>query len=282
MKIWIDGTLYDREEAKISVFDHGLLYGDGLFEGIRIYEGRPFMLEAHLDRLYRGAAAIRLQVPLVKDALAAAVHETQAANGPDVGYVRIIVTRGVGALGISPAGCRPSLIIIVDKIRLYPEECYTEGVSLATASVRRVPADCWDVRIKSLNYLNNVLAKMQAQDAGCQEAVICNLQGRVAECAGDNIFIVRDGTVITPPVIEGALDGITRKVVIELADAAGLAVRESPLTTFDLYSAEECFLTGSAAEVVPVREVDGRLLASCPGTVTVKLLAAFRDCVQQG
>ena len=279
MKIWIDGQLYDRENARISVFDHGLLYGDGLFEGIRIYSGKAFMLDEHLERLYQGAAAIRLALPMDIGALRTAVLDTMKVNDSDATYIRILATRGVGPLGISPAGCTPSLIIIVDKIRLYPEECYTEGVCLATSSIRRVPADCWDVRIKSLNYLNNVLAKMQASDAGCNEAVICNVSGRVAECAGDNIFIVRNERVITPPVVEGALDGITRRAVLRLAADLEIPAVEHPLTTFDLYSAEECFLTGSAAEVVPVRAVDNRKIRNCPGPVTRELLRAFRELV---
>jgi branched-chain amino acid aminotransferase len=216
MKVWIDGKICGREEATVSVLDHGLLYGDGLFEGIRVYNGRPFRLEAHLERLYRGARAIRLAVPCDQTALEAAVLETVAAAGPETGYIRLLVTRGVGPLGISPAGCTPALIIIADRITLYPEESYRDGIDLHTASVRRIPAECWDVRIKSLNYLNNVLAKLEAQDAGCGEAVLLNQAGRVAECAGDNIFILREGSLVTPPVREGALEGITRGVVLEL------------------------------------------------------------------
>lgn len=276
MQVWINGTLCGREEAKISVLDHGLLYGDGLFEGIRVYNGRPFRLEAHLDRLYRGAHAIRLEVPHGRDALETAVRETLAAAGPDAGYIRLLVTRGAGPLGISPRGCTPAVIIIADRIALYPEESYRDGIDLHTASVRRIPAECWDVRIKSLNYLNNVLAKLEAQDADCGEAVLLNQAGRVAECAGDNIFVVREGTLATPPVREGALEGITRGVVLDLAAELSIPAAEAPLTTYDLHTAEECFLTGSAAELVPVREVDRRPLAACPGPVTMRLLEAYR------
>lgn len=276
MKVWIDGKICGREEATVSVLDHGLLYGDGLFEGIRVYNGRPFRLEAHLERLYRGARAIRLAVPCDQTALEAAVLETVAAAGPETGYIRLLVTRGVGPLGISPAGCTPALIIIADRITLYPEESYRDGIDLHTASVRRIPAECWDVRIKSLNYLNNVLAKLEAQDAGCGEAVLLNQAGRVAECAGDNIFILREGSLVTPPVREGALEGITRGVVLELAAELAIPAAEAPLTTYDLHTADECFLTGSAAELVPVRRIDGRETATCPGPVTLRLLEAYR------
>lgn len=284
MKIYIDGAYYSREEAKISVYDHGLLYGDGVFEGIRIYNSSVFRLREHVERLYRSAGAVSLAIPLARDAMEKAVRDTVALNGKKEGYIRLVVTRGVGTLGVNPESCgTPSVIIIVDDIQLYPEEYYRKGIGIITASIRRNSPDCLDPRIKSLNYLNNVLAKIEASRAGCMEAVMLNREGYVTECTGDNIFIVSNGALVTPPPHMGALNGITRGVVMELCVALGIEASESALTQYDLYGAEECFLTGTGAEIMPVVEIDGRRIGEgTPGPVTARLISAFRDSVSSG
>ncbi|MEZ6071743.1 MAG: branched-chain-amino-acid transaminase [Pirellulales bacterium] len=279
LQVYINGTYFDKDDAKISVYDHGLLYGDGVFEGIRSYGGKAFRLEEHLDRLWDSARAIWLEIPLTKEAMTDAVNETLARNKIDDGYVRLVVTRGAGTLGLDPnRTSNPQVIIIADRISLYPEEFYDQGLELVTASTIRNHPAALSPRIKSLNYLNNILAKIEGLQAGCVEALMLNTKGEVAECTGDNIFVVRDGVLRTPPTDAGILEGITRDVVIELAGEAGLPVREVALTRHDVYVANECFLTGSAAEVVPVVKVDNRVIGSGePGPITRDLIARFRQ-----
>ena len=277
LKIYIGGKLYDKEDAKISVYDHGLLYGDGIFEGIRSYNGKVFRLNEHLDRLWNSAKAIWLQIPMTKEEMAKAIEDTLAVNGIRDGYIRVVVTRGVGTLGLDPNRCdNPQVIIIADKISLYPEELYQKGLEIITVSVMRNHPAALSPRIKSLNYLNNILAKIEGIQAGCIEALLLNHKGEIAECTGDNIFLVRQGVLMTPPIDAGILEGVTRDVVIGLAKQAGIEVREIPLTKHDVYIADECFLTGSAAEVVPVVTVDSRTIGDgVPGPMTQKLMAAF-------
>jgi len=278
MKIYIDGKYCDEGNARISVFDHGLLYGDGVFEGIRVYGGKIFRLEQHLDRLNASAKAIMLQVPMTKQALTEACCETCRQNKITDGYIRLVVTRGVGYLGLNPFKCKnPTVFIIASTIELYPEEVYRKGLNLITAgTVRNSPA-ALSPAIKSLNYLNNILAKIEAINAGTVEALMLNNEGYVAECTGDNVFIVRGGKLDTPPSSAGALIGITRGVVIELAGKLGIPVGEPNLTRYDLMTADECFLTGTAAEIVPVTALDGRPIGSGkPGVLTLKLTEDFR------
>lgn len=277
MKIYVDGKYCSERDAKVSVFDHGLLYGDGVFEGIRAYNGRVFKLHEHIDRLFASAKAILLEIPLSHAAMMKAVLETCRANKLRDGYVRLLVTRGVGTLGLNPNRCkRPSVIIIAGKIQLYPEEFYTKGMEIVTVPTVRNLHSALNPAIKSLNYLNNVLAKIEANQAGCEEAVMLNAEGFVAECTGDNLFIVKSGQLLTPPLSAGALYGITRATVIELAEAAGYKVSEPNLTRYDLFNAEECFLTGTGAEMVPVTKIDGRIIGNGrPGRVTKELIANY-------
>jgi branched-chain amino acid aminotransferase len=279
MKIYISGKLYDKENAKISVFDHGLLYGDGVFEGIRSYGGRVFRLERHLDRLWESAKAIWLEIPMSKEEMTEAIYNTLAVNGVKDGYIRVVVTRGEGTLGLDPNRCsHPEVIVIADRIALYPKEYYENGLEIITVSVMRNHPAALSPRIKSLNYLNNILAKIEGLQAGCIEALMLNHKGEVAECTGDNIFIVRRGELLTPPNEAGILEGITRDAVMGLARDAGIEVRESPLTKHDVYIAEECFLTGSAAEVVPVIKVDARTIGGGkPGPITRDLMVRFHE-----
>lgn len=277
LKIYIDGKLYDKEDAKISVYDHGLLYGDGVFEGIRSYAGKVFRLKEHLDRLWESAKAIWLEIPMTKEEMAKAVEDTLAVNGIKDGYIRLLVTRGVGTLGLDPNKCaRPSIVIITDSIALYPKEYYEKGLSIITSSVPRVPPAALSPRIKSMNYLNNILAKIEGLQAGCVEALMLNHKGELAECTGDNIFLVRKGKLLTPGPDAGILEGITRNTIIELAIEMGMKVCEVPLTKFDAYVADEVFLTGSGAEVIPVIKIDGRLIGDGkPGPITNKLRERF-------
>lgn len=279
--IYINGKYFSREDAKISVYDHGLLYGDGVFEGMRIYNGKVFALEDHLTRLYESARAIALEIPVDLDQMREAVKATVQKNGLTEAYVRLVCTRGSNQLGLDPNRCEdPQVIIIVDKISLYPEKFYTEGLDLITASTIRNHPAALSPRIKSLNYLNNIMAKIEAIRAGCIEAVMLNHQGEVAECTGDNIFIVRRGRLLTPPIHAGILEGITRNTVIDLAREAGIEVAEETLTRHDLFVAEECFLTGSAAEVIPAVRLDGRLIGDGKvGPITRRLNELFRACV---
>jgi branched-chain amino acid aminotransferase len=279
LKVCINGTLYDKDDAKISVYDHGLLYGDGVFEGIRSYGGRVFRLRQHLDRLWYSAKAIWLEIPVSKDRMARLIEDTLAVNGIKDGYIRVVVTRGSGTLGLDPNRCHdPQVIVITDHIALYPAELYEKGLEIVTVSTVRNHPAALSPRVKSLNYLNNILAKIEGIQAGCVEALMLNHKGEVAECTGDNIFLVRNGRVLTPPTEAGVLEGITREAVIELACQAGIDVREAPLTKHDVYIADECFLTGTAAEVVPVVKVDSRRIGDgVPGPVTRDLMKRFRE-----
>ena len=282
LKIWIDGKFYDRDNAKLSVYDHGLLYGDGVFEGIRVYSGQIFECEAHLRRLMDSARAIRLNMPRTAEQLKAAMLETVAINNFSDCYIRLVVTRGVGYLGLNPNKCpNPSVFIIADTIELYPPEMYQKGMSIITSSVVRTHANSLSPRIKSLNYLNNILAKIEAADANVPEAVMLNLEGNVAECTGDNIFIAREGQVQTPGTSDGILEGVTRKVIMELCRRLSIPCVEKSLQRHDLYIADECFLTGTAAEVVPVTRIDGRPIGTgTPGQLTRRLMEAFAKHVR--
>jgi branched-chain amino acid aminotransferase len=277
MKIYIDGKYYNERDAKISVFDHGLLYGDGVFEGIRAYHARVFKLKEHIDRLFCSARSILLQVPLSHAELMAAVIETCRRNQLRDGYIRLVVTRGPGTLGLNPNRCKkPSVIIIAGKIQLYPPELYQNGMEIVTVPTVRNLHSALNPAIKSLNYLNNIMAKIEANNAGCEEAIMLNAEGFISECTGDNIFIVKEGHLMTPPLAAGALYGITRRVVMELAAKAHLNVSEPNLTRYDLFNADECFLTGTGAEVVPIVKVDGRVIgAGKPGRVTTELVAQY-------
>lgn len=279
LQIYINGKLYEKQDAKISVYDHGLLYGDGVFEGMRSYGGKIFRLQQHLDRLWNSAKAIWLQIPISPEAMAQAVGDTLAANGIQDGYVRLVVTRGAGTLGLDPnKTANPQVIIITDRITLYPDEYYEHGLEIITVkTVRNHPA-ALSPRIKSLNYLNNILAKIEGLQAGCVEALMLNYKGEVAECTGDNIFLVNSGQIYTPPVDAGILEGITRQAAIELATDQRLKIHEVSLTKHEVYTADECFLTGSAAEVVPVVKVDSHLIGDGkPGPVTRDLMQRFRQ-----
>ena len=284
LKVWIDGNLFDKENARVSVYDHGLLYGDGVFEGIRVYKGRIFQPDAHLRRLFDSDKAIRLAIPLTAGELRAAIEQTVAANHFSDCYVRLIVTRGPGYLGLNPQKCpHPSVIIITDTIELYPPEMYQKGMSVITASVIRTHANSLSPRIKSLNYLNNILAKIEAQDAGVPEAIMLNINGDVAECTADNLFIVRDGNILTPGTADGILEGITRDAIIQLCKKHNIPCFEKTLQRHDLYIADECFLTGTGAEVVPVTQIDGRTIGSGqPGPITRRLIELFHQLVRQG
>ena len=282
LQVFIDGKLYDKENAKISVYDHGLLYGDGIFEGMRSYSGKVFRLQEHLDRLWDSAKAIWLTIPITKEAMAQAVNDTLKVNGITDGYIRLIVTRGAGTLGLDPnRTSNPQVIIITDHIALYPKEFYEQGLEIVTASTARSHPAALNPRIKSLNYLNNILAKIEGLKAGCIEALMLNHKGEVAECTGDNIFIVRDGQLLTPGTDAGILEGVTRAAVMELAKQAGIIVRELSLTRHDVYVADECFLTGSAAEVIPVVMIDHRSIGDGkPGPITRDLMKRFQTLVR--
>lgn len=281
MKIYIDGKYYDRENARISVFDHGLLYGDGVFEGIRIYHGKVFKLKEHIRRLYDSAKTIAIEIPMNVREMEKAVIETVEINSKENGYIRLIVTRGDGSLGLDPSSCKnPTVIIIVDDIQLYPEEVYKKGVKIVTASTRRIPPECLDPRIKSLNYLNNILAKIEARRSGAKEALMLTTGGLIAECTADNIFAVKEERLLTPHPCKGALDGVTRRTVFALAKARGIECAEADLCQYDLYAADECFMTGTAAELVPVVEIDDRIVADGkPGPLTLALIEDFRKLV---
>ena len=282
-QVWINGKLLPKEQATVSVYDHGLLYGDGVFEGIRSYGGKVFRMEAHLDRLWYSAKAILLEIPYTKVELADAIENTLQANGIEDGYIRVVITRGSGTLGIDPKKCsEPRVIIITDSIELYPPEDYENGLEIVTVSTIRNHAAALSPRIKSLNYLNNILAKIEGHQAGCKEALMLNHKGEVAECTGDNIFLVREGRLLTPPIDAGILEGITRDAVIELARDAKIPVEEIPLTRHDIYIADECFLTGTAAEVIPVVRVDSRPIGDgTPGKMTRELIERFHKLTRQ-
>ena len=282
-KIYINGKLFDKADAKISVYDHGFLYGDGVFEGIRIYEGKVFRLREHIDRLYETARHIKLEIPMSRQQLSDAVNSTVKANAKKNGYIRLVISRGAGTLGLDPRKTTdPQTIIIVDDISLYPPELYENGMEIATVATIRNHPNAVNPRIKSLNYLNNILAKIEAIQAGCMEALMLNHKGEVAECTGDNIFLVKRGELRTPPVDAGILEGITRTAVMELARAAGIGVREMALTRHDVYAADECFLTGTAAEVIPVVKCDSRPIGTGkPGPITKQLRERFQQLTRQ-
>ncbi len=280
--IWMNGKLVAPQQATVSIFDHGVLYGDGVFEGLRQYHGRVFRLSDHIKRLYASARAIRLEIPYSPEAIKAAIEETLQANKLVDSYIRLVVTRGGGSLDISPATCgTPGVFIIAGSIAMYPEDTYRQGMAIITASTPRIAAAALSPRIKSLNYLNNIMAKWEAIDAGVAEAVMLNHLGFVCECTADNIFIVRDGQLITPAEESGILLGVTRSVVLELAAKAEIPTRQTNLTRYDLYTADECFLTGTGAEIVPVVDVDKRLIGDGkPGAITRQLTQAFHDYVR--
>jgi branched-chain amino acid aminotransferase len=283
-KVYIGGKLYEKADAKISVFDHGLLYGDGVFEGIRSYSGHVFRLEAHVARLYDSARAINLVIPMTQAAMAQAVIDTLKANNLIDAYIRLVVTRGAGSLGLDPRKTSdPQVIIITDSISLYPPELYESGLKIVTAGTMRNHPSALNPRIKSLNYLNSILAKIEGTNAGCLETLMLNHKGEVAECTGDNIFVVRKGEVHTPSIDAGILEGITREAVIEIAREAGYKVFERTMDRHDIYTADECFLTGTAAEVIPVVELDGRPIGDGkPGKITADLLKRFTTIVRGG
>jgi branched-chain amino acid aminotransferase len=278
MKIYLDGQFVDQADAKISVFDHGLLYGDGIFEGIRLYQGNIFRLDEHLERLEYSARTILLKMPWTRQEIAEATCETCRQNKLTDGYIRLVVTRGVGDLGLSPWLCpKPSIFIIADKINLYPQEHYTKGLDIVTVPTRRTNPAAVSPAVKSLNYLNNILAKIEARQFGALEAIMLNDQGYVAECTGDNIFTVFKGEILTPPASQGALKGITRGAILDIAKEIGVPLREVELTRYDFWTADECFLTGTAAEVIPVVKLDGREIGTGkPGPVTQRVLESFR------
>lgn len=279
MKVYINGKYYDKDEAKVSVFDHGFLYGDGIFEGIRLYSGNVFKLDKHIDRLFRSARAILLDMPWSKQEIIDAVCDACRTNGLTDGYIRLVVSRGKGKLGLSPFTCEdPQLIIIADQIQLYPNELYENGLKAITVPTRRNSHAALPPMVKSLNYLNNILAKIEAQKLGYQECLLLNSEGYVAECSGDNVFVVFEGRLITPPVSCGSLGGMTRATVLDLAKQLGIEVCEKPLARFDVWTADECFLTGTAAKLIPLVELDSRPIGTGkPGPVTKRLIAAFNE-----
>lgn len=279
MKVYINGKYYDENDAKVSVFDHGFMYGDGIFEGIRLYNKNVFRLPMHMDRLFRSAKAIMLDLPWTKREIADAVCDTCRTNNLTDGYIRLIISRGKGKLGLSPFTCSdPQLIIIADQIQLYPNETYEKGLKAITVPTRRNSHAALPPMVKSLNYLNNILAKIEAYKLGYQECLLLNNEGYVAECSGDNVFIVFEGKLITPPVSCGSLGGITRRAVLDVARKLGVEVEEKPLARFDVWTADECFLTGTAAKLIPLVELDGRSIGDGkPGPVTKKLLQGFNE-----
>lgn len=282
MKVYIDGQFYDKKDAKISVYDHGLLYGDGVFEGIRVYHGKVFRLREHVERLFDSAKAIGIKCPWTQRQVGQVILDT-VKNSPGCEYLRPLITRGIGNLGIDARKCpKPSLIVIADTISLYDPKCYEEGLKVATVATMRNHPAATNARVKSLNYLNNVMARMEATLSNCDEALMLNNKGDISECSGDNIFLVRKGELLTPSIDAGILDGITRRCVIDLARKAGITVREMTLSRFDVFIADECFLTGTAAEIVPVSTVDGRTIGTGKaGPVTKKLLAAYKELITE-
>jgi branched-chain amino acid aminotransferase len=281
LKIYINGEYFDKENAKISVYDHGLLYGDGVFEGIRVYNGKIFKCKEHVDRLYDSAHALRINIPMNKAQMTTEIEKTLKINGLKDAYIRLVVTRGVGDLGLDPNKCSvSSVIIIADKIQLYPKEIYETGLCLVTAATPRNHQEALNPRIKSLNYLNNILAKIEGNEAGVREVVMLNLDGYVCECSADNIFLIKHDILRTPPPSAGILKGITRDTIIDIARESGREVREETLTRYDLYTAEEVFLCGTGAELIPAIKIDGRVIGEGkPGPVFKNLLMRFREMV---
>ena len=282
-KIYVDGKFFDEGDAKVSVFDHGLLYGDGIFEGIRFYNGRVFRLEEHLQRLWDSARSICLEIPMSQTAMTEALLETVRQNDLRDGYIRLVVTRGVGNLGLNPAQCkRPSVIIIAAQIALYPESVYRSGLTVVTCATRRTNPGALNPAVKSLNYLNNVMARIEANLANADEALMLNDQGNVAECTADNVFVIKNGQIFTPPISAGALRGITRSVVFEIAAELGLKISEADITRHDVFIADECFLTGTAAELIPVIKADGRVIGTGkPGPISTRMIARFREITRE-
>ncbi len=282
LKIYMNGELVDEENAKISVFDHGFLYGDGIFEGMRSYSGKVFRMTEHMNRLWDSAKTLHFEIPITKDEMVDAVYKTLKANDIIDGYIRLIVTRGIGTLGLDAHLCgTPEIVIIARSLQLYSSDLYEKGIKIVTASTIRMPSDSLNPRVKSLNYLNNIMAKIEGHTAGCEEAMMLNHKGDVAECTGDNIFVVKNGRLRTPPTDACILEGVTRNSVIEVARKLGYEVREQAITRHDVYCADECFMTGSAAELIPVISVDDRQIGNGkPGPVTHQILAAFRELVR--
>lgn len=283
-QIFIDGAFYPKSEAKVSVFDHGLLYGDGVFEGIRFYNGQVFLCKEHIDRIFDGAKCILLEIPYSKAKMREILYDCMKKNNLTDGYIRLIVTRGVGDLGLSPKKCSPtgSVICIAADIELYPESFYRTGMKVITSAVQRSHPECCNPRVKSLNYLSNIMAKCEAIACGCEEAIMLNHRGEVAECTGDNLFIIKNGVVKTPPASSVILEGCTRNAIIAVARKAGVEIREEVLARYDLYTADEFFVTGSAAELVPVIDYDGRTIGNGkPGPITLDLLAKFRQFIKE-
>lgn len=277
MKIYIDGKFYDKEEAKVSVFDHGFLYGDGVFEGIRAYNGKIFRVDEHIDRIFASAQYIKLQIPMTKEELKEALYKTLEVNNLKDAYIRLVVSRGVGDLGLDPRKCpNPSVIIIATYWGAMYGDMYSKGIKVITASTRRIPPQCIDVKAKTLNYLNNILAKIETFDNQADEALMLDVEGFVSEGTGDNIFIVKDGKILTPSMDSSILGGITRNVVIEIAKNLNIDVIERRLTLLEIYNADEAFMTGTAAEIIPIREVDGRKIKNCPGEITMRIMDEFK------
>jgi len=283
LKIFLDGKFVNKEDAKVSVFDHGLLYGDGVFEGIRAYNGKIFKLNEHIIRLYESAKTIMLHIHMTKEEMIAKTIETVKINNIKDGYVRLVITRGYGDLGLDPKKCKQATIfIIADTIALYPQKFYEEGLAVITVPTRRNTPEALNPRIKSLNYLNNIMAKIEASNAGAFEAIMLNQEGFVAECTGDNIFIIKNGVIITPPTTAGGLEGVTRDTVMKLAESTGFTVKELLFTRHEIFNADECFLTGTAAEIIPVVKVDSRVIGEgVPGTITKKLMSGYKELVYQ-
>jgi len=282
-KVYVDGKLYEKQEAKISVFDHGLLYGDGVFEGIRAYNGRVFRMDAHIERLYNSAKALMLDIPVSRDGMKKIITDTMAANDLRDAYIRLVVTRGAGDLGLGPDKCnQPTIVCITDTIALYPKELYEKGLAVITVATRRMNNDMLPPQVKSLNYLNSIVAKIEAMSAGVLEAIMLNSEGMVAECTADNIFVVRKGRLVTPDITSGALEGVTRGAVMELARAEGIETAESRVSRYDVFTADECFLTGTAAEIIAVVTVDRRTIGNGkPGPITKRLLEKFHELVRK-
>jgi len=277
MKIYIDGKFYEKENAKISVFDHGFLYGDGVFEGIRAYNGKIFMIDEHIERIFASAQYIKLQIPMTREEMKEALYKTLEANALKDAYIRLVVSRGVGDLGLDPRKCpKPSVIIIATYWGAMYGDLYSKGIKVITASTRRIPPQCLDVKAKTLNYLNNILAKIETFDVQADEALILDVDGFVSEGTGDNIFVISGGKILTPSMDSSILSGITRNVVVEIAKKLNIEVVERRLTLLEVYNADECFMTGTAAEIVPIREVDGRKIKNCPGEITMKLIDEFK------
>ncbi|MDD3315232.1 MAG: branched-chain-amino-acid transaminase [Syntrophaceticus sp.] len=281
--IYLNGEFVDEEEAKVSVFDHGVLYGDGIFEGIRAYNGRVFRLDEHINRLYESAKSILLDIGMTKDEMCEALLETLRTNNLRDAYIRLLVTRGKGDLGLDPRNCgKPTVVIIAAQVQLYPEELYEKGLEVVTVPTRRNVVEGVNPRVKSLNYLNNIMAKIEANLAGVSEAILLNSEGYVTECTGDNIFIVKNGEVITSPPFLGILEGVTRNSIMEVAKEMGYSVAEKVFTRHDIFTADECFLSGTAAELVPVVKVDGRIIGEDgkPGEISKALIKEYRKLVQ--